>query len=91
MDVLLPARFLPVSRNWFVEESERVYFGQNLFIPFLCLVIVHWIWPILGGMGRMYISLSSSTGVKGFRSLATKASNSSLQSSVRGACGTIFG
>jgi hypothetical protein len=82
---------LPVSRNWLVADNESVYFGQNLFMPFLWRIIVHYTCPILDGKGFMYICLSSSTGVKGFRSFAINASKSYLLSSVRGFYGTIEG
>lgn len=74
-----------------MADKASVYLGQNLFMPFLWRIIVHCICPILDGNGFMYICLSSSVGVKGFRSLAINASNDYLLSSVRGFCGTIEG
>ncbi len=67
-----------------MADRERVYLGQNLFMPFLWRIIVHYTCPILAGTGVMYMSLSSSTGVKGLSSLAIKASNNCLLSTVRG-------
>ena len=84
-EVAAPVDFLPASKNLFESDKTKLYFGHNRDRPDLTREIVVLICPILGGMGFVNNSLSSSGLVNFDVNLSTKAANYSDWSKLNGA------
>ena len=84
-------RFLPVSIYLLPFDSASVYFGNILSNPDLLREMVHCTWPMSAGKGFIYISLSSSSGKYGLKSLDINASYASFYDGLSGAYGIMPG